>query len=70
MVSQEKIVGKTEIQVLKKVFEYKNAFMEKMCKFYEGYTLTSIELYGNYKTNVYPTEPEVGLFIKNFGTKD
>lgn len=54
MISMEKIITKNEIQVLKKVSLYNEKFTDEMCKFYEGQNLTSIELYGNFKTNIYP----------------
>lgn len=41
-----------------------------MCKYYEGQHLSGIELYGGFKTNVYPIEPELGYIIKSYGTKD
>lgn len=41
-----------------------------MCKYYQGQNLSSIELYGGFKTNIFATEPEIGFFIKVYGTKD
>ncbi len=41
-----------------------------MCKFYESSSLSSVELYGGYKTNIYSIEPETGFYIKVYGTKD
>ena len=55
MMSLEKIISKTEIQIFKKVNTYRESFLESMCKFYEGQSLSSIELYGGFKTNVYPS---------------
>lgn len=42
MISLEKIVEKNEVQILKKAFEYRQTFLEEMCKFYESSNLSSI----------------------------
>lgn len=70
MKSLEKTVNKNEIQVFKRVSEYKHNFLDVMCKYYEGQNLNSIELYGGFKSNVYPVEPELGYIIKTYGTSE
>lgn len=42
MISLEKIINKNEVQILKKAFEYRQVFLEEMCKYYEGQNLSSI----------------------------
>lgn len=53
MLSLEKIIEKNDVQILKKAYEYRQSFLLEMCKYYEGSALSSVELYGGFKTNVY-----------------
>lgn len=45
MVSLEKIVGSEEIQIFKKVSDYKGRFLEEMSRLYEGQMLNSVEFF-------------------------
>ena len=70
LLSLEKIVGVEEIQVFKKVTDFKNKFLEEMNKVYEGQMLNSVEHLIGVKIKTIPNKSDVGYLIKMYGNKD
>lgn len=70
MVSLEKIIGNEEIQIFKKVTDYKNRFLEEMNRLYEGQMLNSVEFFIGEKIKTVSVKSDIGYIMKMYGAKD
>lgn len=68
--SLEKVITEDEIQVFKKVSDYKHKFLEEMNRLYEGQMLNSVEFFLGEKVKTVPVKSDIGYLIKMYGSKE